>query len=90
MQDGKHKKKLVSGYSPGCKTESDQNDTIDVLSPFKRGLIEVKLIGTCQPASITVNIQNQAGCCSVKKRSLYVAMYHERTSVRNVGRRDEG
>ena len=39
---------------------------------------------------MTVNIQNQAGCCSMKKRSLYVAMYHERRSVRNDGRYDGG
>ena len=47
-------------------------------------------MGTCQPASINVNIQNQAGDISVKKRSLYVAMYHERMSVRTEGRRDGG
>ena len=62
----------------------------NVPSPFQRGLTELKLIGTCHPASMSVNSQNQAGCCSAKNGSLYVAMYHERTVVRNEGRKEGG
>lgn len=86
-------RKLGEGYNRhskiDIKTERKQKG-IDIRSPSQSGLMEVKLIGTCHPASMTVNIQNQAGCCSVKKRSLYVSTYHERRPVRNEGLRASG